>query len=407
VQSRLVIATDDLAEGTADYIDIFHSGTAGTSPIKHSFGAYINPTRTQRYAFIDSTDLDGYLPLVLQNTPDAGNVGIGTITVPREKFEVRTSVTNQGVFLGFNSGVLTGNSVPIFLAGTNNASQISNVSLEAATNDGNGSADLIIRTGASSANSFGTARGVIKGIGGNWGVKVTTLDPIFDLDVNGGAYSRLRYGRFMFEDAAIGTQLVATPSGSVNLFVTGGTNKDDANITLQATGLQITTTALDDDSATVRIALPVLNTTQNPKVSFRFKVNSITNACVLVGLSGASFADKATPADNCALIGIDADNGHTYGAARLVLLTKDDAAAGVYDDTGTDMVNNTWVWGVVDLTDTEQPRVWIAGTEVAAGSITGTVKDATNFYLYFHVQNLAAGAHTMTVVCDHWQQAQP
>lgn len=244
----------------------------------------------------------------------------------------------------------------------------------------------------------------IKSTSGNVGIGTTA--PIFKNDVDGSIYARKRQGRILFDDAPVGTQVVLSPSGIALLAVPGGTGYLAANVTIQAAGAQLTTSALDDDSASIIMALPVLNTTQNPKFSFRFKVDSIANAAVLVGLTAGAFVDKAAPNNNCALIGIDADNGHTFGAARLVLLTRDDGAAADYDDLGSNMANNTWVWGVVDLTDTEQPRIWIAGTEIAAASITGTVKDATAFYLYFMVQNLAAGAHTLTAVCDHWSQDQ-
>jgi len=50
--------------------------------------------------------------------------------------------------------------------------------------------------------------------------------------------------------------------------------------------------------------------------------------------------------------------------------------------------------------------VWINGTEVAAASITGTVKDATAFAPYIAVQNLAGGAIQRFVTVDYikaWQ----
>ncbi len=239
-------------------------------------------------------------------------------------------------------------------------------------------------------------------------VGIGTTNPIFKADVDGALYSRKRQGQLNFDNAVAGTLVSALAETAVNgLYTPGGANHVAANVTVQKDGVQITTSALDNDSATILVNLPALNTTQKPKYSFRFKLDSITNAYCAVGVTTAAFADKATLPNNCALLGIDADNAHGFGAARLIFTTKDDAAAAVIDNTGVNMVAGTWVWGVVDLTDTEQPRVWIAGTEIAAGSILGTVKDATNFYLYFHVQNLAAGAHTLTAVCDKWVQDQP
>jgi len=77
-----------------------------------------------------------------------------------------------------------------------------------------------------------------------------------------------------------------------------------------------------------------------------------------------------------------------------------------YDDTGIAIVNDTYVTIKIDLTDTEQPRVWINGTEIAAGSITGTVKAATAMGVYIAVQNLAGGEIQRALTIDYiktWQ----
>jgi hypothetical protein len=239
-------------------------------------------------------------------------------------------------------------------------------------------------------------------------VGIGTAAPIFKEDINGGTYSRLRHNKLLFNNAVVGTQLALIAETATNgLFTLGGTGYLAANATIQAQGVQIVSSGLDDDSINVLVNNPVLNLSQNPVVSFRFKLDSVTNGCVFVGLTTGAFVNKTTLPNDCALIGIDADNGHGFGAARLVLVTRNNGAAAVVDDLGVNMANNTGVWAVLDTADPNQPRVWINGTEVSAASILGTIKDATNFYLYAHNQNLAAGAHTMTWVCDQWQNDQP
>jgi hypothetical protein len=73
---------------------------------------------------------------------------------------------------------------------------------------------------------------------------------------------------------------------------------------------------------------------------------------------------------------------------------------------GVAIVSDTFIKVKIDLTDTEQPRVWINDTEVAAGSISGTVKAGVAMAPYIAVQNLAGGAIQRFVTVDKikiWQ----
>jgi hypothetical protein len=334
------------------------------------------------------------------------NVGIGTVT-PQSLLNVK----GTGLTVRLDGSNDTGAIYEQFRTSAGSATGY--VGVEGNTGGATFAGTLpyatFLASGASGAAlQFGTVGVARMLIGSSGNVGVGTTSPIFKHDVNGGVYSRLRRGQLLFNNAVIGTQLALIAETVTNgLFTLGGTGYLAANVTVQANGLQVVTSALDDDSANVLVNNPVLNLSQNPVVSFRFKLDNVTNACSFVGLTTAAFVNKTTLPNDCALIGIDADNVHGFGTNRLILVTRNNGAAAVIDDLGVNMTSGTGVWAVLNTTDPDQPRVWINGTEVSAASILGTIKDATDFYLYAHNQNLAAGAHTMTWVCDQWQNDQP
>lgn len=69
-------------------------------------------------------------------------------------------------------------------------------------------------------------------------------------------------------------------------------------------------------------------------------------------------------------------------------------------------VITSWQSELTETSGTEKPRVWVNGTEVAAASITGTVKAATAMGVYLVVQNLAGGAIQRFITVDYvkvWQ----
>ena len=99
----------------------------------------------------------------------SGNVGIGT-TVVGAKLHVLTSTTNDGGIIQ-NTSAGNGYSAPLFLAGTNAATTVSNVSIEALTVAG-ANADMYFRTGGTGAAGFGTTQMVIKN-SGNVGIGTT------------------------------------------------------------------------------------------------------------------------------------------------------------------------------------------------------------------------------------------
>lgn len=209
-----------------------------------------------------------------------------------------------------------------------------------------------------------------------------------------------------FDDEVATVQLES--SLNADFWTTAGTTYAAANVTYLA-GVGGTLKALcanaDNDSVTI-LGLLNCNTTNNPILEARIKIDTKETAGFFVGLVDAASAAIGTFPNNCCLIGMDSDNAHTKGATSIVVATNDDTGGVIYDDTGSDIVSNTYIIVKMDLTDTEQPRIWINGTEVAAASITGTVKAATALAPYIVVQNLAGGTIQRYVTVDYikiWQ----
>ena len=98
--------------------------------------------------------------------------------------------------------------------------------------------------------------------------------------------------------------------------------------------------------------------------------------------------------------------GHNFGATQIVSLSNDANGGAIYNDMGVAIVNDTYIKVKIDLTNTEQPRVWIADVEVSSASITGTVQAAITVAPYIMVQNLAGGAIQRVLTIDFmkvWQ----
>ena len=208
-----------------------------------------------------------------------------------------------------------------------------------------------------------------------------------------------------FDDEASGVQFEA---GLVaDFWTTAGTNYNANNVTYTAGPngtVQAITAGSDDDSVTA-MGVALWRIDQNPILEARFKVLDITNVWIAVGYVEGAFADKVAPDDDICVVGIDSDNGHGFGADQIVAVTNDDNAGAVYGDCGVTITADTYITIRVDLTDTEQPRIWVNNTggqitavnEVAAASITGTVQAGISVAPYFMVQSLSGAADTFTI----------
>lgn len=208
-----------------------------------------------------------------------------------------------------------------------------------------------------------------------------------------------------FDDEASGVQFEA---GLVaDFWTTAGTNYNANNVTYAAgpNGTVAAITAGADNDSVNSMGVAIWRIDQNPILEARFKVLDITNVWIAVGFVEGAFADKAAPDDDIAVVGIDSDNGHGFGAAQIVAVTNDANASVVYSDCGVAISADTYITIRIDLTDTEQPRVWVnntggqitAANEVAAASITGTVQAGISVAPYFMVQSLSVAADTFTI----------
>ena len=172
--------------------------------------------------------------------------------------------------------------------------------------------------------------------------------------------------------------------------VTIGANQAAAvtNICTAVTADLATVTATDGAGDTVVVTSVAKGITGNDIV--------FTEASTNMAVDGAGTLGTTT-----------AGLGHNFGATHIVSLSNDANGGAIYNDMGVAIVNDTYIKVKIDLTDTEQPRVWIDDVEVAPASITGTVQAGTTLMPYMMVQNLAAGAIQRILTVDYikiWQE---
>ena len=352
-----------LGDGTNTFLSITDQGTDATFRFNDHVGIGVAPSTSY--------------PLLI----DGGNVGIGTAT-PHNRLEIVGPGDSTDVW-NLNKGTGTGG-IRFTFDGTNYVSYIRTTESSTLTSN-------YMIFGVSTGNN--TTGAEVMRLRGAGSVGIGTTNPVYKLDVDGAINSRLYYWVEEFDEEAAAVQF---ESGlRADEWVTAGTNYAAANVTYTA-GVGGTMKAMcanaDNDSVTI-LGLPNINVSQNPIMSFRIKIDTKETAAFYVGFVSAAFADVNGAFPNDAfLVGINSDNGHGFGATRIVSASVDAGAAVDYDDMGVAIVSNTYIRVKFDLTDTEQPRVWINDTEVAAGSITGTVQDAVALSPYIMVQNLAGGA---------------
>ena len=253
--------------------------------------------------------------------------------------------------------------------------------------------DLILESSTSSATNYNQ---LVLSSNSNIGIKVLN-DPVNTLDVEGSINQRDYFWEDEFDYEASGVEF---ESGlTADFWVTGGTNYASANVTFTAGpgGTMAAVTAGSDDDSVHATGVSNFRVNSNPILEARFKVADITNVYIVAGFVEGSYDDKATHDDDIFVVGIDSDDGHGYGADQIVAISNDNAGGATYMDTNTPMVNNTYIIIKIDLTDTEQPRVWIDNTEIAAARITGTVQAGISISPYFMVQSLSGAADTATI----------
>jgi len=238
-------------------------------------------------------------------------------------------------------------------------------------------------------------------------VGIGTTGPTYTLDVDGAINSRDYY--FVDEfDQGNATDQVDAVGANAAFWTVGGLNETAMADFANGVGgtLTLTTAGVADNDSTSIISEPIFATDSNPIVEFRFKIDNIVDAIAMVGLTTAAAQEMSgTPCTDCIMVGLQEENG--VSADAVIVGTNDSDSAGMtYQDTLINVVNNTWIKVKFDITDTEQPRVWVNDTEIAAGQITGTVKATQTLMIYAHVQALVGTPITRVMTIDYikvWQ----
>lgn len=208
-----------------------------------------------------------------------------------------------------------------------------------------------------------------------------------------------------FDDEAAGVQFEA---GMVaDFWTTAGTNYAAGNVTYQedAGGTNDAVTAGANDDSVTAIGLANFRINANPILEARFKVLDITNAFICAGFVEGAFADKAAYDDDIAIVGIDTDNAHGFGAGQIIFVSNNNNAGAIVQNCGVAITADTFITIRIDLTDVTQPRVWVnntggqitAANEVDPTDITGTVQAGISVAPYFMVQSLSLAADTFTI----------
>ena len=224
------------------------------------------------------------------------------------------------------------------------------------------------------------------------------VDASGNLEISGQFNSDLYYWVEEFDEEVAAVQLES--SLIADFWTTAGTNYAATDVTfLAGCGGTLAANNVDvtDDSSITILGTGNYRINSNPVLEARFKVDNIANCYAVVGFVEGSYTNKTTIDDDICVVGIDSDNGHGFGATEIVLFTNDNAGGDASDDCGVVMANDTYIKVKMDLTDTEQPKVWINGNEVTAGSILGTVQAGITVAPYIMVQNLSGAARTLTI----------
>lgn len=204
-------------------------------------------------------------------------------------------------------------------------------------------------------------------------------------------------------------------------WIRGGVNDADANTTyIQDQGgvLQIVTNGADDDSHEITWLGTTINIASNPILEFRVQIDAVTAnlSGFFVGVTETrdiqTINDISAVSDDYLVVGMNSD---LADPSTVRIWSEDDNGGQVIDKlTGTTITGATWVTIRIDLTDTEQPRVFINNTggaitpahEIAAASITGTVQDSIYVMPVIFVQCLDATPSARTLLIDYvkaWQ----
>lgn len=180
-----------------------------------------------------------------------------------------------------------------------------------------------------------------------------------------------------------------------NRWTIGGTNDNVANVTIASGSsgrLNMITAGADNDSVYIQTEKRLF-AARNPKMEFKFQLYDVSNSYMAIGFTVDGYDDKGTPANDYIALTFDSDNDTNW------MLRSVDSGTGGADIAGdTSVVATTGAWTCrIDLTDTEQPRLWLNGTEVTTGLDSNTALAAGQFRAYIMVQTLNVAQEQLDV----------
>ena len=217
-----------------------------------------------------------------------------------------------------------------------------------------------------------------------------------------------------FDEEAAAITLEAGVRGDE--WLSGGLNDSAANATyIQDQGgvLEIVTNGLDNDSHEITWLSSVVNTGSNPIIEFRVLIDSIGASLTgfFVGITETpdiqTISDISAVSDDYFLVGMDSD---LATPADLRCWAEDNNAGQVLTQlTGIAIAATTWCTIRIDLSDTEQPRIFVNATggaitpahELDASLITQTIQDNIYVYPVIFVQGLDATPTARTLLIDY------
>lgn len=175
--------------------------------------------------------------------------------------------------------------------------------------------------------------------------------------------------------------------------------------------IQVSTTAVDDQSTGAYWIVDNVYVDSNPIVEFRFRVDDVGAAQMgcLLGLCETvnilSINNIVGVTDDIIAIGMNSDLGNPE---NVRLWTNDTGGGEIVADLGVALTVDTWCTVRFDCTDTEKIRVWINNTggaidsshEIAAATVgAGTIQAGIALipFLFVHCLDIAPLEHHMEV----------
>ena len=357
----------------------------------------------------------------------AGGLDVNTgITVPGNATGLDTDVGGGALWLGYTNA--TGVSMGLTAATTFNIGNTGTLDRTFNIGCGASSDTFNIGTGGTVADdiNIGDSLAVVDVSGSTVTLNATTLTLTgtttnitggsgsidydnFDVDSSGNVeasgqiHSDLYHWSDEFDYEASGVEL---GSGlQADFWTVSGTN-DAAGMYLYTAGaggtLDVSSCVAEDDSSAIS-GLANYRVNNDPIIEFRFKISDVSNCFAAVGFAEGSFDDKGTVDDDVCLVYIDYDSADTTPDLSWNVWCAD-TNVDVSGDLGVDATSDTYIIAKIDLTDTEQPRIWIDGTEISAALILGTVQAGTTLFPYAHVQtNYTAAKEIVIDYIETWQ----